>query len=170
MKNKILLSVVMVLMIILIMILSYAEKNDYTIPIEPEKGEEPIKIRLLNEADNTVTEINLEDYIVGVVASEMPASFEKEALKAQAVAARTYAMNKKESRSSLNYDLIIGTKDQAYQDNRALLSKWGINFFSNYLKIREAVKDTQSLVLTYEDKIINAVVNDNVPKDIDKLI
>ena len=156
MKNKILLSVVMVLMIILIMILSYAEKNDYTIPIEPEKGEEPIKIRLLNEADNTVTEINLEDYIVGVVASEMPASFEKEALKAQAVAARTYAMNKKESRSSLNYDLIIGTKDQAYQDNRALLSKWGINFFSNYLKIREAVKDTQSLVLTYEDKIINA--------------
>lgn len=156
MKNKILLSVVMVLMIVLIMILSYAEKNDYMIPIEPEKGEEKVQVRLLNETDNTVSEMNLEDYIVGVVAAEMPASFEKEALKAQAVAARTYAMNKKNARSALNYDLIIGTKDQAYKDNRTLLTSWGLHFFTNYLKIRDAVKETQGLIMTYEGEIINA--------------
>jgi len=156
MKNKILLSVVMILMVVLTIVLSYAEKNDYRIPIEPEEGESPRTVRLLNESDGSITTINLEDYIVGVVSAEMPASFEIEALKAQAVAARTYAMNKIESRSDIDYDLIIGTKDQAYQDNKALLAKWGLSFFPNYLKIREAVKDTQNQILTYEGKIINA--------------
>ena len=48
-------------------------------------------IRVLKE-DNTVENINLEDYLIGVVSSEVPVYFEKEALKAQAVAARTYAL------------------------------------------------------------------------------
>lgn len=156
MKNKILLSVVIALMLVLVAVLSYAEKNNYTIPIDPEEGKEPILIRLLNESDGSITEINLEDYIVGVVSAEMPASFEKEALKAQAVAARTYAMYKKEARKEGTYDLIMGTKDQAYKDNRTLLSEWGLSFFPNYLKIRDAVKETQNEIVTYEDQFINA--------------
>jgi len=156
MKNKILLSVVVILLVILVAVLTYAEKNDYTIPIPPEKGIEPVIIRLLKESDGSITEISLEDYIVGVVSAEMPASFEKEALKAQAVAARTYAMYKKESRKDLNYDLVIGVSDQAYKDNRTLLSQWGLAFFTNYLKIRDAVKETQNEIVTYEDKTINA--------------
>ncbi len=155
MKNKILLAVVVILSIILGIILIYAEKNDYMIPIELENNQEPIKVRLLKESDNSITEINLEDYIVGVVSAEMPASFEEEALKAQAVAARTYAMYKIETRD-LEYDLIIGTKDQAYKDNRTLLSTWGLSFFSNYLKIRNAVKETQGQIVTYEGNTINA--------------
>lgn len=156
MKNKILLSVVMILMVVLIIVLSYAEKNDFTIPIEPEPGEKPLIVRLLNESDGSIIEKNLEDYIVGVVSAEMPASFENEALKAQAIAARTYAINKMESRKELNYDLIIGTKDQAYKDNKTLLSTWGLNFFKNYLKIREAVKETQGKIITYDGQVINA--------------
>lgn len=156
MKNKILLTIVVALSVLLIMVINYAEKNNYMIPIEPENGEEPIKVRLLNETDGNITTINLEDYIVGVVSAEMPASFEIEALKAQAVAARTYAINKKNSRKDLDYDLIIGVKDQAYQDNKTLLSKWGLSFFTNYLKIRDAVKETQSEIITYNDEIINA--------------
>ena len=85
----------------------------------------------------------------------MPASFEMEALKAQAVAARTYAMYKKQTRN-LDYDLIIGTKDQAYKDNKTLLTQWGINFFTNFLKIREAVIATKNQVLTYNGEVINA--------------
>ena len=156
MKNKILLSVVMILIVVLIVILNYAKQNDFMIPIEPEQEENIITVRLLNETDGSITEKNLEDYIVGVVSAEMPASFEVEALKAQAVAARTYAMNKIESRTGLDYDLIIGTKDQAYKDNRTLLSTWGLSFFSNYLKIRNAVKETQGQIITYEGKVINA--------------
>ena len=94
MRNKILLSVVIMLMVVLLVVLSYAEKNDYTIPIPPIEGEKQIIVRLLNESDGSITEKSLEDYIVGVVSAEMPASFEKEALKAQAVEARTYAMYK----------------------------------------------------------------------------
>lgn len=153
MKNKILLAVVVILTATLIFVSLTVKEITGPLPI-PE-GETAIKVRLLDESTNTITEKNLEDYIIGVVAAEMPASFETEALKAQAIAARTFAMYKKETRN-LDYDLIIGTKDQAYQDNQALLKKWGLNFFPNYLKIREAVNDTRGQVLTYEGNIINA--------------
>ncbi len=156
MRNKILLAVVFVLVVTLGVVLKYADTHNYTIPIPPEEGKPITYIRLLDEKENKITEVSLEDYIVGVVASEMPAYFEVEALKAQAVAARTYALYKKNARQELNYDLIIGTKDQAYKDNKTLLSQWGINFFPNYLKIRDAVKETQGEVVTYNGEIINA--------------
>lgn len=154
MRNKVLLSVVLILVVILCFVLSNV-KETYFEPIPVLEGETPIKVRLLNESDNSITEVNIEDYIVGVVSAEMPASFEVEALKAQAVAARTYAMYKKETRN-LDYDLIIGTKDQAYQTNEALLKKWGLSFFNNFLKIRNAVIATKGEILTYEGKTINA--------------
>lgn len=153
MKNKILLAVVCILTAILFIVIFSVKEVTSSIPVL--EGETPIIIRLLNESDNSITEINLEDYIIGVVAAEMPASFEMEALKAQAIAARTFAMYKKNTRN-LNYDLIIGTKDQAYKDNKTLLAQWNVNFFSNYLKIREAVETTKNQVLTYNNEIINA--------------
>ena len=153
MKNKILLAVVIMLTAILIIVNLSIKK--VTEPIVVEEGKEPIIIRLLDESTNEITNINLEDYIIGVVAAEMPASFELEALKAQAVAARTFAMYKKETRN-LDYDLIKGVKDQAYKDNKTLLAQWKVNFFTNYLKIRQAVEETQGQVLTYNGEVINA--------------
>ena len=153
MKNKILLTVVFILTAILIIVNLSIKK--VTEPIVMEEGKEPIIIRLLDESTNEITNINLEDYIIGVVAAEMPASFELEALKAQAVAARTFAMYKKETRN-LDYDLIKGVKDQAYKDNKTLLAQWKVNFFTNYLKIRQAVEETQGQVLTYNGEVINA--------------
>ena len=153
MKNKILLAVVFILTAILLIVSLSIKK--VTEPIVVEEGKEPIIIRLLDESTNEITNINLEDYIIGVVAAEMPASFELEALKAQAVAARTFAMYKKETRN-LDYDLIKGVKDQAYKDNKTLLAQWKVNFFTNYLKIRQAVEETQGQVLTYNGEVINA--------------
>ena len=153
MKNKILLAVVFILTAILLIVSLSIKK--VTEPIAVEEGKEPIVIRLLDELTNEITNINLEDYIIGVVAAEMPASFELEALKAQAVAARTFAMYKKETRN-LDYDLIKGVKDQAYKDNKTLLAQWKVNFFTNYLKIRQAVEETQGQVLTYNGEVINA--------------
>lgn len=154
MKNKILLGVVFILILTIIFLPKEIKKAS----VSEEKvdvKESQIFVRLLDEQTNTITEENLEDYIVGVVSAEMPSVFNMEALKAQAVAARTYAMYKKKTRN-LDYDLIIGVKDQAYKNNETLLKYWGINFFSNYLKIREAVKETKGQVLTYQNNIINA--------------
>ena len=154
MRNKILLGVVGILTIVLIVIVRNV-KQTYFEPLPIKEGETPVTIRLLDTSTNIISEINLEDYIIGVVAAEMPASFNLEALKAQAVAARTYAMYKKETRN-LDYDLIIGTSDQAYQNNKQLLDKWGISFFNYYLKVRDAVLSTKGEILTYDGKVINA--------------
>lgn len=154
MKNKILLGVVFILILTIIFLPEEIKKISVSEEKEDVK-ESQIFVRLLDEQTNTITEENLEDYIVGVVSAEMPSVFNMEALKAQAVAARTYAMYKKKTRN-LDYDLIIGVKDQAYKNNEMLLKNWGINFFSNYLKIREAVKETKGQVLTYQNNIINA--------------
>ena len=129
MKNKILLAVVLILTIILFIVTKNV-KQIYFEPVPVSDETKKVTINLLNESDGSITNVNIEDYIIGVVAAEMPASFEPEALKAQAVAARTYAMYKKETRN-LDYDLIIGTKDQAYQTNEELLKKWGVSFFKN---------------------------------------
>ena len=154
MRNKILLGVVAVLTVILIVVVINV-KETYFEPLPVSDGESPITIRLLDTSNNTISEINLEDYIVGVVAAEMPASFDMEALKAQAVAARTYAMYKKETRN-LDYDLVIGVSDQAYQNNKQLLDKWGLSFFNYFLKVRDAVLTTKNEILTYEGEVINA--------------
>ena len=154
MKNKILLAVVLILTIILFIVTKNV-KQIYFEPVPVSDKTKKITVNLLNESDGSIKNVNIEDYIIGVVAAEMPASFEPEALKAQAVAARTYAMYKKETRN-LDYDLIIGTKDQAYQTNEELLKKWGISFFKNYLKVRDAVLATEGEILTYNGQTINA--------------
>ena len=154
MKNKILLAVVLILTIILFIVTKNV-KQIYFAPVPVSDKTKKVTVNLLNESDGSITNVNIEDYIIGVVAAEMPASFEPEALKAQAVAARTYAMYKKETRN-LDYDLIIGTKDQAYQTNEELLKKWGVSFFKNYLKVRDAVLATEGEILTYNGQTINA--------------
>ena len=154
MKNKILLAVVLILTIILFIVTKNV-KQIYFEPVPVSDKTKKVTVNLLNESDGSIKNVNIEDYIIGVVAAEMPASFEPEALKAQAVAARTYAMYKKETRN-LDYDLIIGTKDQAYQTNEELLKKWGVSFFKNYLKVRDAVLATEGEILTYNGQTINA--------------
>ena len=154
MKNKILLAVVLILTIILFIVTKNVKQIYFELVPVNDKTKK-ITVNLLNESDGSIKNVNIEDYIIGVVAAEMPASFEPEALKAQAVAARTYAMYKKETRN-LDYDLIIGTKDQAYQTNEELLKKWGVSFFKNYLKVRDAVLATEGEILTYNGQTINA--------------
>ena len=157
MRNKILLAIVGLLVVVLIVVIYHEKKTNYYFPMPSavKNDDEKISIRLLDESNNTITNVNLEDYIIGVVSAEMPSSFEVEALKAQAVAARTFAMYKKNTRN-LDYDLIIGVKDQAYKTNEQLLKQWNVLFFNNYLKIRDAVLSTKNEVLTYNNEIINA--------------
>lgn len=92
-----------------------------------------------------INDVELEDYIKGVVPSEMPSSWELEALKAQAIAARSYALANLGKQSKYGYDLKDNTEDQAYGGASAETNKTNL-----------AVEDTHGLVLTYDMKIISA--------------
>lgn len=98
-------------------------------------------------------ELNLERYLRGVVAAEMPASFPLEALKAQAVAARTYALKKKVNKQRLT---TASKFDQAWLSQKELAKRWQNDFFANWAKVAAAVEETQGLVLTYDNQLITA--------------
>lgn len=91
----------------------------------------------------------LEEYLIGVVASEMPVTFELEALKAQAVAARTFA-------SSRGYSVDDTTASQVYKDNDQLRNQWLDQYDEYYGKIKQAVEETAGQILVYNDEPITA--------------
>lgn len=97
--------------------------------------------------------MEFEDYIVGVVAAEMPASFESEALKAQAVVARTYA-KKVLSRGGTLTDTV---STQVYKDEGELRTMWGNSYNFYYNKIKDAVLATEGLSIYYGGDYIDAV-------------
>lgn len=95
----------------------------------------------------------LEDYVIGVVASEMPISFNMEALKAQAVASRTYGYRAYCNNKAVSFNEI----GQAYTDINSLKKKWGSNFEKNYFIVKNAVTETKGEILVYENQPILAV-------------
>lgn len=106
--------------------------------------------RLLCE-DGKIIELAAEEYITGVVAAEMPALYHNEALKAQAVAAYTFACRRKQTNKTQNYDITCDPAiDQAYISNEQLQEKWGENTEEYRKKILSAVKETTGLMVTYE--------------------
>ena len=106
------------------------------------------------KVNNKILKLQLEEYVEGVVAGEMPASFEIEALKAQAVAARTYVLKKIDNNKE--YDLDNTTNNQVYLTDEELKTKWNNDYDKYINKIRFAVKSTEGEYLTYNDKIITA--------------
>ena len=124
-------------------------------PAEAERGE-PRQLRLL--CGEQILTLEEEDYLVGVVAAEMPASFPEEALKAQAVAARSYerccaAAAGKHPGAELCADPGCC---QAWQDEAALREKWGEDYEERLARVRRAVEATRGQILTYEGEPILA--------------
>ena len=112
-----------------------------------------IKIKI--NKNNEIQELTLEEYIVGVVAGEMPASFDIEALKAQAIASRTYAMYKIENFDNV-YDVETTTDDQVYITVDEMKTKWEDEFEIYYDKIKTAVIETKNLVMKKDNKIFKS--------------
>lgn len=104
--------------------------------------------------DGKIQDIDLEEYVIGVVACEMPASFNYEALKSMAVAARTYALYKVENNK--NHVMKTTPVEQCYIDVDKMKSKWGSSFDKMYNKVSTAVLDTKNEYMTYNDDIIIA--------------
>lgn len=107
----------------------------------------------LHRSNGLIEHIELEEYLVGVVAAEMPASFHIEALKAQAIVARTYTLK----RISLNQPLTDTVATQVYLDIAGMRKEWGSDFEIYYNKIKEAVYSTKDQVITYQGNYIDAV-------------
>lgn len=114
-----------------------------------------VYIRVLRENGNIET-LNLEDYLIGVVPSESPLYFEDEALKAQTVAARTYALKQMQNNANNSYDVTDDTYTQVYSDLDTLRYRWGDYFDQNYSRIKNIVDSTKGQYVSYNGDIIYA--------------
>lgn len=106
--------------------------------------------------DGTVENMEIETYISGVVLAEMPADFEKEALKAQAVVARTYALKRYFGAEKHNQNAVCTDPGccQAYSDREDFLSSGGTQIALD--NVFDAVTQTSGMVLTYQSQLIDA--------------
>ena len=107
---------------------------------------------------NKTTDIEIFDYIVGAVAAEMPASYEKEALKAQAVACCSYMMWVKENSDNAEYDITSNpATHQGYLTEDEMKEKWGNKYESYKGKIEEAVTEVYGKYMIYDGEVILAL-------------
>lgn len=128
-------------------------------PQEEETWDRSQTVRVL-VGEGKVEEMTMGEYLWRVVAAEMPASFEPQALRAQAVCARTYSLWKMGANTHQDQgaDICADSKCcQAYIDPQQAASNWGDNSQSYTEKITQAVADTDGQVMTYDGNPIQAV-------------
>lgn len=113
-----------------------------------------IKVKRVEKQE--ILNVPLEEYVLGVVAGEMPASFNIEALKSQAVASRTYVLKKSENTKN-DYDVLDNSTNQVYIDYDQMKEKWQANYEANLKKVKQAVQDTKGEVILYNNNLIDAM-------------
>ena len=150
MKKIILLTLIIVLIPYIIVTL-FIEEKEIKFYFNDSK-----MIRIKKENDEIVT-VPFEEYIVGVVSGEMPVSFELEALKAQAVAARSYAYIKMKENQNESYDVVNTVMNQVYLDEETLKAEWKQDYIKNINKVKTAVLETKGEYIDYQGEIIDAL-------------
>lgn len=120
-------------------------------------------LKVLDFTSGQIMELSLRDYVIGAVLAEMPASYHEEALKAQAVAARTYAVRQREKQRLSPAPELMGadisndsTKYQAYFTPEQAKAFYGVGYETYLEKVSAAVDSTGSDVLVYEGELIVA--------------
>lgn len=165
-KPKIILLIVCLLVFV---VLSKTLQNKNEEPEEFVRPYSDLEVIVYNTREQVIRYINLEEYIVGVVAAEMQASFSIEALKAQAVAARTYALGRAIGKYGTAWENHFGAHVctnpahcQAWIP-KELYSTWypKADPEKSWQKIEQAVYETAGLILTYEGEIINPLYHAN---------
>ena len=148
MKNKILLSIIIILLPITVFMLSKQVSPKNQNNNNQTSQDKEIYIDLL--INNEKKQIPLEEYLVSVVGAEVPALFDMEALKSQAVASRTFALYQENTRG------YVTTTDQAYNSLEELQQKWQDNYYTYLKRITDAVNMTKNQVITYNKKLIKS--------------
>ena len=120
-------------------------------------------IKLLHQDTGEVEEVALDTYLCNVVSAEMPADFELEALKAQAVVARTYTIYKIQNKKHENSDICDDSSCcQAWVSKEERFSRWDEDKReSNWDKIEQSVNETKGKIITYNGAPINAFFHSN---------
>lgn len=130
--------------------LLFIEKHRELVTVDKQVELCPIEITV----ESLEEPLQLEDYVLGVVAAEMPVTFHDEALKAQAIAARTYALR---ATDNGNNPIAKGVSAQVYSTEEERKERWGKEFKSNERKVRAAVKATAGDIVVYNDELISAM-------------
>jgi stage II sporulation protein D len=131
----------------------------HTTPTKNDTKSITVSVYRMN--DQEIEKLYLEEYIKGVLAAEMPASYELEALKAQAISARTYfirfLMTEKKDQVPQGADITDSTQHQVYKSQDELKEMWKNDNYDKYIKkITQAVKETEGLIMTYNGELIDA--------------
>jgi len=144
--------------------LTNISENEVTEPETPKVTTKYAKVKLLHSKSGEVEEMSMEEYLVGVVSAEMPANFELEALKAQAVVARTYTAYKMfKGGKHDNANICDDSKCcQAWISKEDRFEKWNeADRENNWSKITTAVNETKGKIITYNGEPINAFFHSN---------
>ncbi len=112
-------------------------------------------VRVKRENGN-IDRVFFEEYVKGVLAGEMPTSFDLEALKAQAVAARSYVLKKMEQNKEQEYDVVDTVMNQVYLDDATLKEKWKDKYEEKNNRIKQAIVETKGEYMTYNNEVIEA--------------
>lgn len=120
-------------------------------------------ITLLHKKTGNTEQVNIDDYLCNVVSAEMPADFEIEALKAQAIVARTYTIYKILNKKHENADICDdSTCCQAWISKEDRLARWEESKReNNWQKINDCVNSTKGKIITYNNQPINAFFHSN---------
>ena len=110
-------------------------------------------VRVYRSKNDTIDTVPIEEYVTGVLAGEMPMDFEIEALKAQAVAARSYVMVQMEKNINNEYDVVDTVTNQVYLDRSYLMTTWKESYTDNINKIKMAVLSTKGEYVSYNDRV-----------------
>ncbi|WHY72188.1 stage II sporulation protein D [Fictibacillus enclensis] len=162
---------IFVLVLVLIpalVVLPYSSKAPQLLEAKPKKMQQKsvetlsstLAVPVYRTVEEKVEKVPLEDYVKGVVASEMPADFEMEALKAQALTARTYIARMLANKKDVNLPGGAAVTDsilyQVYKSDDELKKLWGSDYEKKMQKITKAVAATRGDILTYDGQPIFA--------------
>ena len=149
--KKLLFLVLIIILIPFIIVKAFEKKEEHKFNYNENRI-----IRVKHDDNDSIEEVPLEKYVIGVVSGEMPIYFEDEALKAQAVAARTYVMKKMEYSSSKDYDIIDTAVNQVYLTDEELKEAWQDKYNEYISKVKKAVLGTRGEYMTYDGEVIEA--------------
>lgn len=128
--------------------------------LKVDTNQPAVEVAVYRVGQEQIDKLPLEEYIVGVVAAEMPANFELEALKAQALSARTYIVNHLMTEEKIGVpegaDVTDTENHQVYKSDAELRELWKKDYQVKVNKIKEAVAATSGQILTYEGSPIYA--------------
>lgn len=133
------------------------ERDSYEKSVEDaEETDSSLFVSVMRSHSDEVERIPIETYVARVLASEMPVDFEMEALKAQALAARTYIVNHLMHLESSDTEISDTTTHQVYKNDQELRELWGSSYHENMEKLNTAVEATKGHIITYDNSPITA--------------